>query len=57
MSRKNKSFMDENFGSNTVENNEFSINSEESEYKNLITLLKEISSTIALLEKKYINKS
>ena len=42
--------MDEKFTENN-ENNEFSLNSEENDYKNLITRLKEIKSTIALLEK------
>ena len=43
--------MNENFTSDTIENDDFSINPEESEYKNLITILKEIKNTIALLEK------
>ena len=32
-------------------NNEFNLHSEESDYKNLITRLEEIRTTIALLEK------
>ena len=32
------------------------MNNEESDYKNLIIRLKEIRSTIALLEKKYLDK-
>ena len=43
--------MNENFTSDTIENDDFNINPEESEYKNLITILKEIKTTIALLEK------
>ena len=43
--------MSENFNSNNIENDEFNLNNEESDYKNLIFKLKEISSTIALLEK------
>ena len=42
--------MNENSTSN-IENNELPLNNEDSEYENLITRLKEISSTIALLEK------
>ena len=45
--------MNENFTSDTIENDDFNINPEESEYKNLITRLKEIKVTIALLEKQY----
>ena len=43
--------MSEKFNPNNIENDEFNLNSEESEYKNLITRLKEISETIALVEK------
>ena len=42
--------MNENFTSN-MENNDFDLNTEESDYKNLITRLKEIKFTIVLLEK------
>tara|TARA_B100000214_G_scaffold220978_1_gene160761 strand:- start:421 stop:564 length:144 start_codon:yes stop_codon:yes gene_type:complete len=42
--------MSEKFNPNNIENDEFNLNSEESEYKNLITRLKEISETIALVE-------
>ena len=45
--------MNENFTTNTRENDGFVINSEESDYKNLITKLKEISASITLLRKKY----
>ena len=43
--------MSENFNSNYIENDEFNLNNEESDYENLITRLREIKSTIALLEK------
>ena len=37
--------------SNNIENDEFNLNNEDSDYKDLITKLKEIKLTIALLEK------
>jgi len=43
--------MSENLNSNNIENDEFHLNNEESDYKDLIDRLKEIKSTIALLEK------
>ena len=43
--------MSENFNSNSIENDDFNLNTEDSDYKILITKLKEIKSTIALLEK------
>ena len=43
--------MSENLNSNNVENDEFPLKSEENDYKYLINRLKEIKSTIALLEK------
>ena len=43
--------MSENLNTNNFENDEFHLNSEESDYKDLILKLKEIKSTIALLEK------
>ena len=43
--------MGENLNSNNIENNEFNLNNEDGDYKDLITRLKEIKSTIALLEK------
>ena len=43
--------MSRNLNSNYIENDEFNLNNEESDYKDLITKLKEIKSTIALLEK------
>ena len=44
--------MIENLNSNNIENNESNLNNEDSDYKDLITRLKEIKSTIALLKKK-----
>ena len=43
--------MSENLNSNNNENNKFKLNDEESDYKYLITKLREIKSNIALLEK------
>ena len=44
--------MTENLNSNNIENDdEFNRNNQESDYKDLIIRLKEIKSTIALLEK------
>jgi len=43
--------MIENSNSNNIENDEFSQNNEDSDFKDLINRLKEIKSTIALLEK------
>ncbi len=43
--------MNKKFTSREIENDEFNRISEESDYKNLITRLKEIKRTIALLEK------
>ena len=43
--------MSENLNSNNIENDEFNLNNEECDYKDLISKLKEINSTIALLEK------
>ena len=48
--------MNQSSTSNSTDNNEFSLNSEENDYKNLIKRLKEISSKITLLEKKYFGK-
>ena len=44
--------MRENFSSNNFKSDEFYLDSEESDYKSLITRLKEIKKTIGLLEKK-----
>ena len=43
--------MSGNFNSNNNENNDFNLNNEESDYKDLMTRLKEIKATISLLEK------
>ena len=43
--------MDEKFTENNIENNEFSLTSEDRDYEILNTRLKEISLTISLLEK------
>ena len=45
--------MSENLNSNNIENDEFNLDYEDSDYKDLITRLKEIKSTIALLEKTF----
>ena len=43
--------MSENLNSNNFENGEFNLNNEDIDYKDLITRLKDIKSTIALLKK------
>ena len=43
--------MSENFNSNNIENDDFNPNNEDSDYKDLITKLREIKSNISLLEK------
>ena len=43
--------MSRNLNSNNIEKDDFNVNTEEDDYKNLIVKLKEIKSTIALLEK------
>ena len=43
--------MSRNFKSNNIENDEFNLKYEDKDYKELITRLKEIHLTIALLEK------
>ena len=43
--------MSENLNSNYIEKDDFNLNTEDSDYKDLIEKLKEIKSTIALLEK------
>ena len=40
-----------NLNSNDIHNHKFNLNNEESDYKNLITRLREIKSKIVLLEK------
>jgi hypothetical protein len=46
-----KIFMDEKLNSNNIESDKINNKSEELDYKNLISRLKEISKNIALLEK------
>ena len=48
--------MNEKYPSNNIENDELNLNNEETDYKNLVTRLREISSKIALLEKRYLDK-
>ena len=43
--------MSQNLNSNNIKNDEFNLNNEDIDYKDLINRLKEIKSTIALLEK------
>ena len=43
--------MNPSLNKNNIENNEFNLNNEECDYKDLITRLKQIKSTISLLEK------
>ena len=43
--------MSGNLNSNNIENDESDLNNEDGDYKDLITRLNEIKSTIALLEK------
>jgi len=43
--------MIENLNSNNIENDEFNLNNEYSDYEDLINRLREIKSNIALLEK------
>ena len=45
--------MNEKSTSYNAENDDFNLNTEENDYKNLITRLKEIKTTIGLLEKQY----
>ena len=48
--------MNEEFTPYDVENDEFILNTEEVDYKNLMIRLKDISKSISLLEKKYLDK-
>ena len=43
--------MSGNLNSNNIENGEFNLNNEDSDYKDLITRLRKIKANIALLEK------
>ena len=45
--------MSENLNSNDIENEECNLKNEDIDYKELITRLKQIRSTIALLEKTF----
>ena len=48
--------MSENLNSKNIENDKFNLINEDSDYKDLITRLEEIKSTIALLEKTLFKK-
>ena len=48
--------MNEKFTTNNIEDDDLTQNTEESDYKNLVTRLREIISTIALLQNRYLNK-
>ena len=48
--------MDEKFTSTNKDNDELILDTQKSDYKNLITKLKEISLTIGLLKKQYLDK-
>jgi hypothetical protein len=48
--------MDEKIISKNIENDEFNLNSDEDDYKNLINRLKQIRLNIELLEKLYLDK-
>ena len=48
--------MNEEFTPYDVENEEFILNPEEGDYKNLMIRLKDIGKTISMLEKKYLDK-
>ena len=43
--------MSENLNSNNIENDDFNLNNEDCDYKDLINRLQDIKSNIALLEK------
>ena len=43
--------MSENLNSNRIENEEFNVNNEDNDFEDLINRLKEIKSSISLLEK------
>ena len=47
--------MNDKFVSNYIKNDDSSIKNDESDYEKLINRLKEISSNIALLKKKYLD--
>ena len=49
--------MNKKFTSNNIENDEFTLKNDDTDYKKLIFRLKEISSNIDLLEKQYFDKN
>ena len=51
IAKKRKNFMSGNLNSNNIEKDDFNVKTENGDYKDLITRLKEIESTIALLGK------
>ena len=48
--------MNEKFTSENIKDDDFNMNNDDFDYKNLINRLQEISATISLLEKKYLDK-
>ena len=48
--------MNEEFTPYNAESDDFFLNTEEDDYKNLMIRLKDISKSISLLEKKYLDK-
>ena len=48
--------MDEEFTSKNIDDDDLILDAQESDYKNLITRLKEINLTIGLLKKRYLDK-
>ena len=48
--------MNEELTPYNVENDDFLLNTEEEDYKNLMIKLKDISKSISLIEKKYLDK-
>ena len=48
--------MDENFSSNNIDRDDLILDIQESDYKDLITRLKDINLTIGLLKKQYLDK-
>ena len=48
--------MNEELTPNNVKSDDFLLNTEEDDYKNLMIRLKDISKSISLLEKKYLDK-
>ena len=49
--------MNEKSTSNNIKNEDCNLNTEDSDFDNLINRLKEIKATISLLEKNYLDKS